>query len=237
MTSPSCHALRHLLLCCQITAFLARIAPDHKYSSIVIRDCAGEDIHKDLRNSHYPQGIVRLSDLDNGQLWIESPSGSSHKMYMGSKIFGTACEIPRDRLLLFSGKRSLHCTEPWQKRRVVLVAYTLMGSISIAQELEERLQALGIPTPTSLDVEYYFHNPMGPGQPEQSRLPFIPKRKNGMWKAGQLNHSWVGCLNVDSLDSQNMDLDEVDLDHGFLPNSSSSVVTIHDTESAETQGC
>ena len=58
-----------------------------------------------------------------------------------------------------------------------------------------------------------------------------------MWKAGQLNHSWVGCLNVDSLDSQNMDLDEVDLDHGFLPNSSSSVVTIHDTESAETQGC
>ena len=45
-----------------------------------------------------------------------------------------------------------------------------MGSISIAQGLEERLQALGIPTPTSLDVEYYFDNPVGPGQPEQSRL-------------------------------------------------------------------
>ena len=84
-----------------------------------------------------------------------------------------------------------------------------MGSISIAQELEDKLQALGIPTPTSLDVEYYFHNPVGPGQPEQTRLPFLPVRKNGMWKAGQLNHSWVGCLNVDSLDSQNMDLDDV----------------------------
>ena len=56
-----------------------------------------------------PQGIVRLSDFDNGQLWIESPTGPIYKMYMG---------------------------EPGQKRRVVLVAYTLMGSISIAQELE-----------------------------------------------------------------------------------------------------
>ena len=54
-----------------------------------------------------------------------------------------------------------------------------------------------------------------------------------MWKAGQLNHSWVGCLNVDSLDSQNMALDDVVLgDEG-----SGTVVSIHDAEFAETQGC
>ena len=113
-----------MLLRCQLIAFLAKIAPEHKYSSIVIRDCAGKDIHKDFRNSHYPQGIIRLSDLDNGQVWIESPSGSSYKTYLGSRISGTACEIPRDRLLLFSGKRYLHCTEPWQGRRVVFLLLT-----------------------------------------------------------------------------------------------------------------
>ena len=64
----------------------------------------------------------------------------------------------------------------------------------------------------------------------------LPKRKGGVWKAGQLNHSWVGCLNVDSLDSQNMDLGDCDLDPSFIPNSSGSVVSIHGTESAETQG-
>ena len=114
LSKLSCATAPCMLLCCQITAFLAKIAPDHKYSSIVIRDCADKDIHKDLRNSLYPQGIVRLSDFDDCQLWIEPPSGPTYKMYMGSKIFGAVCEIPRDRLLLFSGRRYLHCTEPWQ---------------------------------------------------------------------------------------------------------------------------
>ena len=161
--------------------------------------------------------------------------GSSHKMYLGSKIAGTVCEF-RDRLLFFAGKRYLHCTEPWQNRQVVLVAYTLMGSISIAPELEERLEALGIPTPTSLDVEYYFHNPVGPGQPEPSRLPFTPKRKGGVWKAGLLNHSWVGRMNVDRLDSQNMELDDGLCNSAYITNSDGSVVSIHDRESAETHG-
>ena len=75
---------------------------------------------------------------------------------------------------------------------------------SIAPELEEILEALGIPTPTSLDVEYYFQNPVGHGQPEQSRLPFVPKRSGG---------------------------------HSMAVEGVCSVVTIHDTESAETQGC
>ena len=124
LSKLSCATAPCMLLCCQITAFLAKIAPEHKYSSIAIRDCAGRDIHKDLRKSHYPQGITRLSDFEDGQLWIEPPSGSSSKMYMGPKISGTACEIPRDRLLLFSGKRYLHCTEPWQGRRVVFLLLT-----------------------------------------------------------------------------------------------------------------
>ena len=158
-------------------------------------------------------------------------------MCLVSKISGTVREIPRDRLLFFTGKRFLHCTEPWQGRRVVLVAYTLMGSISIAPELEERLEALGVPTPTSLDVEYYFQNPVGPGQPEQSRLPFVPKRSSGVWKAGLLNHNMVGCMSVDSLDSQDMETSNCVVDRCMAVEGVCSVVSIHDTESAKTQDC
>ena len=229
LSKLSCATAPCMLLCCQITAFLAKIAPGHKYSSIVIRDCAGRDIHKDLRNSHYPQGITRLSDFQGGQLWIESPSGNCLKTYMGVQVAGTVCEVPVDRLLLFSGKRYLHCTEPWSGRRVVLVAYTVMGSISIPPGLEEKLQALGIPTPDSLSTEYYFHNPVGPGQPEQTRLPFLPEKKNKVWKAGQLNHEWIGCLNVDSLESENHDIDISEVSNTIQD----SVFSIHGSESQD----
>eukprot|EP00439_Symbiodinium_sp_Y106_P048007 s2078_g6.t1 len=137
--------------------------------------------------------------------------------------------VPVDRLLLFSGKRYLHCTEPWFGRRVVLVAYTVMGSISIPPELEEKLQALGIPTPDSLSAEYYFHNPVGPGQPEQTRLPFLPEKKTKVWKAGQLSHEWVGCLNVDSLESENHDIDISEVSNTVQD----SVFSIHDSESQD----
>ena len=86
LSKLSCATAPCMLLCCQITAFLAKIAPGHKYSSIVIRDCAGRDTHKDLRNSHYPQGITRLSDFQGGQLWIGSPSGKCFKPIWGFRL-------------------------------------------------------------------------------------------------------------------------------------------------------
>ena len=71
-----------------------------------------------------------------------------------------------------------------------------MGSISVQPELEEKLAAIGIPMPNSLEVEYYFNNPVGPGQLGQFRLSFKPKW--GLWEAGRLNHDQVGAsLNVD----------------------------------------
>ena len=88
----------------------------------------------------------------------------------------------------------------------MLVAYTLMGSISIAPELEERLEALGVPTPTSLDGEYYFQN-------------------------------MVGCMSVDSLDSQDMETSNCVVDRCMAVEGVCSVVSIHDTESAKTQDC
>ena len=58
LSKLSCATAPCMLLCCQITAFLAKIAPGHKYSSIVIRDCAGRDIHKDLYGLSPPLAIV-----------------------------------------------------------------------------------------------------------------------------------------------------------------------------------
>ena len=70
-----------------------------------------------------------------GSLWIESPKGLVPKEYMGGQVMGTRCDLSMGTPLVFSGKRLLHCTEEWSGRRIVAVAFTLMGAFSIEMQL------------------------------------------------------------------------------------------------------
>ena len=60
---------------------------------------------------------------------------------MGGLVFGTHLNIASGDPFLFSGKRLLHCTETWTERRVVAIAFTVMGSISVSPELDNLLGA------------------------------------------------------------------------------------------------
>ena len=205
VTSPSCHALRHLVCCCAARSqlFWPRL---HRGISIAPLSSGTVPVETPIKTfvtptTHRGSLDYRISRV--ASYGLSPPLAIVLKPIWGFRLPAQSVRSPQIDFLLFSGKCYLHCTEPWFGRRVVLVAYTVMGSISIPPELEEKLQALGIPTPDSLSTEYYFHNPVGPGQPEQTRLPFLPEKKNKVWKAGQLNHEWVGCVNVDSLESEN----------------------------------
>ena len=53
--------LQHLAA--QLSSLFQQLLPQHKFSTITVRDSAGRDLHKDLRNSHYPQAIVLCHHL------------------------------------------------------------------------------------------------------------------------------------------------------------------------------
>ena len=91
--------LQHLAV--QLSFLFQQLLPHHKFSTITVRDSAGRDLHRDLRNSHYPQAIVALSSFSGGSLWIESPKGLVPKEYMGGQVMGTCCDLNGDPISLF----------------------------------------------------------------------------------------------------------------------------------------
>ena len=173
-------------LACQVSHLFKLLLPHHKFSSVCTRDSAGKGLHRDLRNSHYPQAIVSLSNFEGGELWVESPTGTIEKQYMGGVVLETHCDVASGAPFIFSCKRLLHCTEEWTGRRVVVIAFTVMGSISIARNLDNLLGALGFTTPDSLEVDYYSRQLVGPGQLKQSTLR--TKQHPHVWKAGKFKH-------------------------------------------------
>ena len=106
---------------------------------------------------------------------------------MGSLVCGTHLNIASGDPFLFSGKRLLHCTEAWTERRVVAIAFTIMGSFSISPELDSLLGAPGFVTPDSLEVDFFTRELIGPGQLKQTILK--PKTlRPEVWQTGKLKH-------------------------------------------------
>ena len=194
-TAPLAHLAK------QLTYLSQQLLPHHKFSTITMRDSAGRDLHRDLRNSHYPQAIIGLTYFEGGSLWIESPRGSVPKEYMGAQIMGTCSELSHGMPLAFSGKRLLHCTQPWTGRRLVAVAFTLMGAFSIDLQLDQSLEALGFRVPDSLEVDFYTRELVGPGQPVQLQLRTIEHPH--VWKAGTLKQGFPTTLVLSDSESEN----------------------------------
>ena len=136
-----------------------------------------------------------------GALWIESPTGTITKDYMGGIVYGSRCDIASGAPFVFSGKRLLHCTEEWTGRRLVAIAFTVMGSISITRELHNLLGALGFVTPDSLEVDFYTRQLMGPGQLRQ--LTLKTTKHPQVWQAGKLNHGGLTTLVLSDSESHN----------------------------------
>ena len=89
---------------------------------------------------------------------------------MGGIVYGCHCDVASGVPLVFSGKRPLHCTEEWTGRRLVAIAFAVMGSISMSQDLDNLLGALGFITPVSLEVDVDTRQLKGPGQLKQLTL-------------------------------------------------------------------
>ena len=85
----------------------AFVSPPPLYNTWLVKYLAcGNYLNKlrDLRNSHYPQAIVALTSFPGGELWVESPKGSTPKNYMGGTIYSTQCDLSSGAPLLCSGK-------------------------------------------------------------------------------------------------------------------------------------
>ena len=74
-----------------LTRLFKLLLPHHKFSTITVRDSAGKGLHRDVKNSHYPQAIV----AQGGALWIESATGTITKDYMGGIVYGVVATLPQ----------------------------------------------------------------------------------------------------------------------------------------------
>ena len=103
--------------------------------------------------------------------------------------------------LVFSGNRLLHCTQPWSGRRLVAVAFTLVGAFSIDPQLDQSLEALGFRVPDSLEVDFYTRELVGLGQPVQMRLRTVEHPHGG--KAGKRKQGFCTTLVLSDSESEN----------------------------------
>eukprot|EP00439_Symbiodinium_sp_Y106_P013170 s4651_g1.t3 len=86
-------------------------------------------------------------------------------------------------------------------RRLVAVAFTLMGAFSIDLQLDQSLEALGFRVPDSLEVDFYTRELVGPGQPVQLQLRTIEHPH--VWKAGTLKQGFPTTLVLSDSESEN----------------------------------
>eukprot|EP00439_Symbiodinium_sp_Y106_P068774 s657_g11.t1 len=71
-------------------------------------------------------------------------------------------------------------------RRLVAVAFTLVGAFSIDPQLDQSLEALGFRVPDSLEVDFYTRELVGLGQPVQMRLRTVEHPHGGKAGVGRL---------------------------------------------------
>ena len=68
-------------------------------------------IHKDCRNGKHPNAALPISSFDQGQIWIENPSGQHPMTVDGIVVAGDLLPV-NEKPVVFDAWRLRHCTLP-----------------------------------------------------------------------------------------------------------------------------
>ena len=129
-----------------LAMFVCQQLPNHRFTSIVLFDDAQTEPHRDAQNAFVPNAVVAITSFKGGQLWVESASGTETRKVNGQELLGQALDIQKGRAL-FDARRSWHSTEPWEGRRVTLVAYSIAARPRLSTDASTRLLDLGFSLP------------------------------------------------------------------------------------------
>ena len=87
--------------------------------------------------------LVPLSTFQQGQVWVHHASGPALCPDASSQHHGILLDVASGPQLLDAAR--LHCTLPWQDRRLLLVGFTLQGWQDLSLAARSRLAAFPLP--------------------------------------------------------------------------------------------
>ena len=152
-----------------LAAFVRQSAPAHKFTTIVVFDSVQTTPHRDQQNSFLPNLVVPVSSFTQGSIWVQSSNGPSTRMIDGAELRGVSLPVC-DGPVLFDARQSVHLTDAWTGRRVVLVAFSMSAIDKLSPEAAARLTTLRFALPSHDDVEHFRKYPQLP-----ARLPWPPR--------------------------------------------------------------
>ena len=125
-----------------LTSFIAFIAPEFYFSSLVLIDGIASPVHKDAANSNLPNVVIPLSSFSGGGLKVAHSSGSDVILHDGQHLPAVHLRVSEGPAV-FSASACLHEVQNFDGRRLVLVAYTLQACDRMTPDLSATLLSLG----------------------------------------------------------------------------------------------
>ena len=151
-----------------VTRMLAMYAKqwvrDHPFTSLILFADVQAPLHSDRNNAAGVNNfLIGLTDFVEGELWIESSSGSQacpDPAYQGCGVL-----LPVSRTCAFFNAHARHATCPWTGSRVVLAGFTVKGYNAFERTMHDTLTGLGFQIPQVATGDFICQTLKPPPQP------------------------------------------------------------------------
>ena len=161
-----------------VNKYLHWVAPDHKFTTSVLRRGAIEVPHRDTRNAPFPSLVQAFAtpNWDTDGLWVQDPVGTIPKQHLDQTVLGRVLSLMMP--FVFDARRLLHAghvADPTRRHeRFVLVAFCTLHVSTLSEVVRSRLFGLGFNVPSSTECHVALHGFI-PGVPPRLRQLSLPE--------------------------------------------------------------
>ena len=132
-----------------LNAYVCCCFPDHTFTTSILFCNAKTDMHVDSRNHKSANAVMGISSFENGQIWVGDGCGPVAKQVQGRPVLGRLLEVAHHPAR-FDAWKHPHCTEDWQGKRLVLVAFAVKSLSKVSDADLQTLTSLGFRPPADL---------------------------------------------------------------------------------------
>ena len=144
-----------------VNKYLCWAAPNHKYTTFVLRKGALEMPHRDTRNAPFPSLVQAFTtpNWETDGLWVQDPAGTIPKQHLDQTLMGRVQSLRMP--FTFDARRLLHAGhvgDPTRSQeRLVLVAFCTLHVSTFSDALRSRLFGLGFNVPSITECHVALH--------------------------------------------------------------------------------
>ena len=172
------------LTCKAVNMLVGRVCPTFSYSSLAVHVDVKSGLHRDVNNRPGPNLIVPLSYFSGGELWNEK-RGGTFCAEGDPELMGELIDVAAGPAFL-PDPTAFHETRSWTGRRIILIAYSVLGCEHLAVASRPVVETLGFsvaplglgPFAVSGDPR---SRPLAPVAAEASLERFVPKDASEMY--------------------------------------------------------